>query len=558
MQKCCKSLGIASRVAVTFLLVPFVLSTACSSGDSNSPPSDNPPVDQRPTNPNADLYISGRVTFDYVPHRTTNSALNYLETTQEPSRGVTVQLLDGSGQLLRETRTDDNGDYQLGSPANTNVRVRVVAELERSDSANWQIRVADNTDGNAVYAMQGSLLNSGSANSTRNLHAASGWVDDEYNQERVAAPFAILDAVYEALSLLESADATVSLAPAQIRWSVNNKAVDGNRNRGEIGTSYFDPAIGHIYILGWADNDTDEYDRSVIVHEFAHLIEHQLSRSDNIGGSHAPNERLDTRIAFSEGWGNAFASMAMQDPIYRDSFGSNQDLGFAFSVEDIETNHPGWFSEGSVGNLLFDIFDDDSEQNDSLSAGFLPIYQSLTSSAFINSDAFTGLHVFNEVVVNYLDNSAQIEYASMLGLHEVYGQDGFGLNETNTGNSSAALPLYIPLSLGINARVCTDNSFGEWNKLGNRRYLTIDLPDTSERTVSISVFGRGGDQADAWVDVYRRGNKLVSLNLATYNVDSETFTPSEPGVHILEFYEDPNVDEESNTGGAYCADITVY
>lgn len=553
MQKCCKALR---DLAFLVLTVSYFLLAACSPNKSDDPDRDNPPVDQRPSNPNIDVYINGQITFDFVPHRPTNSALNFLLTEIRPSRGVTVQLLDQSGQLLREARTDANGNYSLGSPANISVRVRAIAELERADTASWQIRVTDNTEGNAVYAMQGNLNNSGTSDSTRNLHAASGWVDDEYNAPRVAAPFAILDAVYDALSLLESADPDVALTPAQIRWSTKNKAVQGSPARGEISTSYFDPTQGHIYLLGWADNDTDEYDRSVIVHEFAHLIEHQLSRSDNLGGNHAPNELLDMRIAFSEGWGNAFAGMAIRDPIYRDSFGSNQDLGFSFSVENIETSAPGWYSEGSVGNILFDLFDDIGEASDTLAAGFTPVLHTLTDAGFINSESFVGIHLFNEVLQQHLNINEQTDYASLLAQHNIYGQDRYGLNETNNGNATT-LPLYLTANLGANVEVCTTNNFGEWNKLANRRYLLVDLPDTALRLVSISVTGRGGAYVEATVNVYRRGQKLKELLLATYNVDSETFTPTQAGLHVLEYYEENNVDEDSLSGGAYCATVSV-
>lgn len=541
-----------SRCTVIALLGCALIS--CSSDDA---PAGDAPIDQTPLNPNIDLTISGRITFDYVPHRESNNALNYLATEERPCRGVTVQLLNDRGQLLRETRSDENGQYQLGSPANIPVRVRVVAELEREDTVNWQIRVTDNTDNNSIYAMAGSLTNSGTADSVRDLHAPSGWVDDEYNAARVAAPYAILDAIYDALSLLESVDTSINLTPAQIRWSENNVSNIGSLSEGEIGTSFFDTVSGNIYLLGYADNDTDEYDRSVIQHEFAHLIESQLLRSDNIGGGHRIDELLDIRIAFSEAWGNAFAGMAANDPVYRDSFGPNQDLGFFISLENVETLNPGWFSEGSILNILFDLFDDTSEDGDDLNIGFEPIYRSLHSANVRNTDAMMGFHVFSSELMNYLDPSEQGAYSSLLASHQIFGQDAFALGETNNGGNADALPLYLPLTFANSVEVCTNKQNGEWNKIANRRFLSIDLPDTSTRTVSINVGERGGQQVNAWVDVHRRGTFLRTLNLATYNIDEERFTPTSAGVHILEYYEESNVDEVDNTGGAYCATLTI-
>ena len=39
-----------------------------------------------------------------------------------------------------------------------------------------------------------------------------------------------------------------------------------------------------IYVLGAADNDTDEYDQHIVAHEFQHFLEDQVSRSDTPGG----------------------------------------------------------------------------------------------------------------------------------------------------------------------------------------------------------------------------------------------------------------------------------
>ena len=84
-----------------------------------------------------------------------------------------------------------------------------------------------------------------------------------------------------------------------------------------------------IYILGdFAAGDTDEFDQSVIAHEFGHYFEDRFGRSDSIGGDHGGSATLvDLRVAFGEGWGNAFSGMVLGDPIYRDSQqGMNSDF----------------------------------------------------------------------------------------------------------------------------------------------------------------------------------------------------------------------------------------
>ena len=63
-------------------------------------------------------------------------------------------------------------------------------------------------------------------------------------------------------------------------------------------------------VLGEEDVDTDEYDRDILAHEWAHYFEDRVARTDSIAGGHSPADLLDLRVAFSEGWGNSFAAMA--------------------------------------------------------------------------------------------------------------------------------------------------------------------------------------------------------------------------------------------------------
>lgn len=117
------------------------------------------------------------------------------------------------------------------------------------------------------------------------------------------------------------------------------------------------PGRDGIYVLGdYTQGDTDEFDQHVIAHEAGHYFEDRFSRSDSLGGEHGLNDRLDLRVAFGEGWGDAFGAMALNDPVYRDSF-SGQAQDGAFSLESSTPSAPGWFSEFSTFKILWDIFD---------------------------------------------------------------------------------------------------------------------------------------------------------------------------------------------------------
>ena len=108
---------------------------------------------------------------------------------------------------------------------------------------------------------------------------------------------------------------------------------------GAIGSSFFRSIRSNgtvqreIFLLGAEDTDTEEYDRHVIAHEWGHYLEDAFSRSDSVGGPHALGDQLDMRVAFGEGWGNAFSAMVERDPVYKDTLGPAQNTGFYLDVE---------------------------------------------------------------------------------------------------------------------------------------------------------------------------------------------------------------------------------
>lgn len=540
----------------------IMLLQACGgggAGDDGQSPTSGSDLD-----PSTRVSISGRITYAKVPHVEAGAGLLYFSRIPSPVRGATLQLLDASGGVLSEVETDLDGNYQVEAPANSDVRIRVLAELLDAQER-WDISVTDNTDDNALYAMEGSLTSSGSADSVRDLFAPSGWgllesapenSVGEFIDERVAAPFAILDFIHQAIKLLESTDPNFEILPTELRWSVNNRPVPGQVEDGDIQTSHFDVGSGNIYLLGSANNDTDEYDGSVIAHEFAHMLEKNLSRSDNIGGAHSINSGLDFRIAFSEAWGNAFSSMAINDTYYRDSGGQSQAIALSiFSLEQKRSRGSGWFKEDSIHTLLYDIYDDSPEFGDDLGLGFTPLYQAFTSADLISSPAFIGIHLFVTELRKYLSESERSALNQLLENSEISVEDEFAANEQNDGGNADVLPIYDDLELGASVEVCSNNASGEWNRLGNRKLLRVTLPDVSPRTIRATA---GQSIEETRINVYFRGNLLHRLRDFTPTSTAKEFTPAQAGVHIVEYYALSNVDEQDpGVSQRYCINISI-
>lgn len=229
------SIAISSLTAQSASTVQSSVSSISSSASSQSSLS-------------ATLNISGKVTFDFIPHNI--DGLDYAAVIARAGRGLQVELVDENNSVLATTQTDVDGNYSIGVTRNKLVKVRVKAQLLKSQAPGWNFKVTDNTNDNALYSMTGSLLIATDANATRNLHAPSGWTGTGYTQTRVAAPFAILDTIYEGVTRLRSAGNSAAFPALELRWSSKNKPADGELTLGEIGTSFFWGEIKFFVIAG--------------------------------------------------------------------------------------------------------------------------------------------------------------------------------------------------------------------------------------------------------------------------------------------------------------------
>lgn len=489
--------------------------------------------------------MSGTVTFDRVPFNSTRgNGLDFTSTTQEPVRFAPVQILDASGTVLATTQTDTNGRYSVTVDGGQDVRVRVLAETKAlADPANSvDFAVVDNTQSNALYALDGTLTALSDSSAQRDLNAGSGWTGSDYTQTRAAAPFAIRDTIIETMELFIGADPQVDFPAFQVLWSTNNVSGGRDVSAGQIGTSSYTRIndVPTLLILGDEDQDTDEFDAHIISHEFGHYVEDQLSRSDSIGGSHSFRDRLDPRVAFGEAWGNALSAITV-GVVYRDSFGTNLSSDFGFNVETERATVPGWFNEASIQSTLYDIFDPAGADADGLSEGFGPIYRTLTDPLYVDTDAYTTVFSFadrlkarGEVDADALD--------TLLANRGINSTDAFGAGETNTGNVPGTLPVYTALPTdGTPVEFCSVDDAGQYNALGNRRFFTFTLDAT--RNVSFRMERDANTTVATDPDfVVTRGPTRVGIGQApTANVDTDART-LEAGSYVVEAYDFNNVD----------------
>jgi hypothetical protein len=562
----------------------------CGGSGGGSPAAPVPPAPPPPPAPGPGLVtISGTVTYDFVPLAPIGG-LNYLGTdSNRPARLATVQFVDGSNNVLAATRTDQNGDYSFDVDANQAGMVRVRAESIEANTPSWFFRVVDNTNSDAIYTLDGAVLSSGSANSQRNLHAASGWTGAGYGNPRAAAPFAILDTILVGKDLALSGDSAIDFPPMDIHWSENNVTTvgaDGSTDlaTGEIGSSRFIFGEGMV-LLGAEDSDTEEYDRHVILHEFGHYLELHLGRSDSIGGPHALGDRLDLRVAYSEGLATALAALALDDSLYRDTLGNQQAGAFTFSVENYGGATRGWFSEVSVQELIYDLVDTANsagDRNDAFSYPFSTVWAAMTG-AVAASTAVTSIFPFLNAIksANPADQLALDVFADGQNISTVLTD--FGDSETNdAGNNTDVLPIYTDLQVNdfSPVNVCSIDAFtsgasGSSNKLSSRRFIRFTPPLAGNVTITaIATTIPAGQYADPDFWIHRRGPIGFSRGPpsdACQNVGDPGWVESNCGEvesillssqeYVLELYEWTNTNDSDDPDfppiGRTCFDVTV-
>ena len=473
--------------------------------------------------------FSGVVSYDYVPN--TSGALSYNSTVSKPVRGAGVDILDArTGNVLASTATDDSGQYQATATPQGTVVVRVRAQLARSaPGASWDVTVRDNTNSDALYAIESPSFSVSGTSVARDLHASSGWGGSGYSGERTAAPFAILDTVYTAMGKVASVEPDTAFRPLRLFWSPQNAPAQGSIAAGQIGTTSFvaGNSASAIYVLGKENVDTDEYDESVVAHEWGHYYQHAFSRDDSPGGAHDISELVDQRLAFSEGWGNAWSGIALNRRNYTDSMDAAQRTGMNMDLIANPGGSLGWYREASIQSILWQL---------NSRWGFSGIHQAMTRG-LRTTRTVTTIHAFAAAYSAALP-SANSDLSALLEAQSISGNtnDPWAITETNRAAlpSKVAQPIYVPLSAGSGATAvaCVTNQYGEGNKLGDFAYLRITVPVA--RSYQVVVAGPGGSDPD--FDVFVGGRLASSLGLGT----SETATVALPAGDVVLAVNDAN------------------
>ena len=200
------------------------------------------------------------------------------------------------------------------------------------------------------------------------------------------------DAVYDAWTFWNNnggavGDDAVFDALAEINWDAGD----------ELDGSYYNGYVWDHINIADGPADPDEWDDSVIIHEWNHQADDNYGCDDTPGGEHSSSQNLgDQELAWSEGYANYYQSAV------RNAFGRTDgnwyldgDALGAMGGYDLETrdtfnamlNTP--FNEAAIAAMLWDLEDMANDNQDRTGFGAATVQQVFTDPNFSeNGDIF--------------------------------------------------------------------------------------------------------------------------------------------------------------------------
>jgi hypothetical protein len=384
-----------------------------------------------------------------------------------PVAGSRVELVRSKDEkVLASGVTQQDGTYQL--------------PLTLSEATLVYLRVLAQTDNARVVSVHGAVLFSiGStafpieetSNLTKNLEAV--------DKNRGSGPFNILAAVAQANRLVRSVEPKLALPSVTIHWDTDY--VEGTSFEGDLGA----------YINGKRDENSDEFDDTVIIHEYGHFLARNLSRDDTPGGPHWLGDRVDPRLAWSEGWATFFACASVNDPFFVDTLKPGDNFAFSLDQPDSVTDNPGYWSEYTVASSLWNIFAPRHKGTSHLGIGFSPIWEVFRGP--LRTDRFASLVTFSDHLVQVVPKGAD-ELATYLRTRNV--------KYTPFKTPSVPNRYPIPLASGSVMEGKVDSwSTKRINLLDSSRFYVFRLAKPSKVSIHLDIVAADHPEA-ADLDLY--------------------------------------------------------
>jgi hypothetical protein len=431
--------------------------------------------------------VEGTIQYEKIP--ATLHGLDLSHPIDVPAAQIRVELRDADDatKVVARGVTDDGGVYQFDVPDNSGqVALYVFAQTGK-------IQVGD-PDTGQLYVVSTGPFDPASA-------PAQFLIPD---RGRRSGPFNILAAIQRANHALAEADPTIPVGNTQLTvfWSPSNH--DG---------TYFDTSNDTAWVLGDRSEDSDEFDDSVLIHEYGHYVAHRYSRDDSPGGDHFFGDMLDPRLAWSEGWADFFAQSVLGAPVYVDTLGENGTdiLAIDLSQEQAEGDTPGYWSEDTVGSALWAIFADPGTGSGHLGLGLKPIVDVLRN--YFPKQTFVYL-------ITLADGLVQSDANMNAGVTDVLARRNIDYH------FGVAPPVTMPFPRLIQPSATVTGSVDSWtaqrdNLLNSADYYLFRKETDTPIDIQLKVTGSDRpSQADLVLVLYNAQGFLVNAADAQHGVGS--------------------------------------
>jgi len=470
------------------------------------------------------LIISGKARFEKKIVDQTGLTNTIVLT---PIRSADVEIYrDGDGVVVATGDTDANGDFSIEIPeaeVNMALKVRVIA---RQLDGNLNVRVVDALDEtvfpNAIigflYAAYSEVVTGPQSDVqiTATADDATG---------RRAGAFNIFDAFISATDFVQAVGPSAVFPPIVFRWKVGT----------DIGPTFLPDAVtiaegvADRINIGDKASDTNDFDDSIILHEIGHYMGKNFSKDSSQGGPHLLGQRLDPRLAFSEGWADFFAQAVVGDPLY---INSTSPSPFTVSVESFNatTMATTYESELAVAQVIWDLFDTGtlSTDGDTLNLGFAPIW-----------DAFVALKpnyvfVYLHDILDVLKTQGQITATDINDNFCVVGGPEVCDPPWNARLSTTQSVIFPQFVIGSNDLLIwsVNAGLGQTTLAAASDFYLLELSTAGTLTVQITVDFPVFDNLDLYIFEDDQGRTLDQSVTASGNETVSVFL--DPGLYMIQ------------------------
>lgn len=342
------------------------------------------------------ISISGKASYEYriVSVASTNQGLLGIATEPKAIRHTQYEVLNAQNEIIQCGETDSSGNFSFQMPQDRKAYTLKIFSRSNNDYNKASIFIAPET--NELYSLEFEFIANSSQSNIQLVAPGDG--------KLTGGAFAILDNIHDVFDQLKSFlnSNTTGLNPllipkADIYWEKGfNPVLYTGSNGGPL--SFFEPYSSKIFILGGENGDvnvadTDHFDPSIVIHEYFHFLEQNISKRSSPGGQHDGDMKLGSRLAWSEGAAQFFQAAITNFPQVVDTIGNSDGytrIGLKISVEDAIQDRPentgeGALREFAVARFLWDIHDSTNESGDNLSGhftSFWSVFANVSSRGF--------------------------------------------------------------------------------------------------------------------------------------------------------------------------------